>query len=64
LIFLGDLLHFELDFGKFCYKVFDIFEDLRKRAGKPAFHTPETKDKFHLRLSFLLKLSHFRQQQI
>ncbi|KAN0093584.1 hypothetical protein V8E51_016768 [Hyaloscypha variabilis] len=63
LIFLGDLIHFEIDFGEFCYKLFDIFEDLRKSAGKSAFHAPQTKDEIHKSLAFLLKLSYFRQQQ-
>lgn len=63
LIFLGDLIHFEINFGEFCYKLFDIFEDLRKSAGKSAFHTPQTKDEIHNGLAFLLKLSRFRQQQ-
>lgn len=63
LIFLGDLIHFEIDFGQFCYKLFDIFEDLRKNVGTPAFHTPQSKNEIHSRLDFLLKLSHFRQQQ-
>lgn len=63
LIFLSDMIHFELEFGEFCFKFVDIFEDLRKRAGKSTFHTPRTRDEFHQRVMFLLKLSHFRQQQ-
>jgi len=62
LIFLGNLIHFEIEFGEFCYKLFDTFDDLRKIAGKSAFHTPATKEQIHRRLEFLLKLSHFREQ--
>lgn len=63
LVFLGSLIHFEIEFGEFIYKLFDIFEDARKRAGKSVFHKPQTKDEILTRLAFLLKLSHFRQQQ-
>lgn len=63
LTFLGDLIHFEIELGEFCHKLFDKFEDLRKSAGRPAIHTRATKDKIHRRLEFLSKLSHFRQQQ-
>lgn len=63
LIFLGDLINFEIEFGEFVYKLFDIFEELRKSAGKAAFHKVQTKEDVLNRLAFLLKLSHFRKQQ-
>lgn len=63
LIFLSDLINFETELGQFCLELCDIFEDLRRRAALPDFHSTPEKDNLLQWLKFLLKLSRFRHNQ-
>lgn len=63
LIFLSDVINYEIELGQFCFELYDIFEDLRRKAALPDFHSAPEKDNFLHWLKFLLKLSHFRHSQ-
>ncbi|KAH7007009.1 hypothetical protein EDB80DRAFT_684262 [Ilyonectria destructans] len=63
LIFLSDLINYEIELGQFCLELYDIFEDLRRRATLPDFHSAPEKDNLLQWLKFLLKLSRFRHNQ-
>ncbi|KAL6399787.1 hypothetical protein AUP68_17194 [Ilyonectria robusta] len=63
LIFLSDLINYEIELGQFFLELYDIFEDLRRRATLPEFHSVPEKDNLLQWLKFLLKLSRFRYNQ-
>lgn len=64
LIFLANVLNFEVEFGTFCGRVFEVFEQLRERTGQGSFHTPRAKDEFQQHLAYCMDSSRFRQTQI
>lgn len=71
LIFLGNVLSFEMEFGMFCGRLFDVFEDLRGRISnnnkkeeeKGKYHSPRAKDEFHQHLAYFLDSSRCRLKQ-
>ncbi|KAH8680341.1 hypothetical protein BGZ61DRAFT_456584 [Ilyonectria robusta] len=63
LIFLSDLINYEIELGQFFLELYDIFEDLRRRTTLPEFHSVPEKDNLLQWLKFLLKLSRFRHNQ-
>lgn len=64
LIFLADVLNFEVEFGSFCGRLFDLLEELRERTGNEKFHTAQAKDEFRQHLAYCMNSSRFRQNQI
>ena len=63
LIFLGDLVNFELELGAFCGAVAGVFEQLRCTAGHAALQGAAARDDFHQCLAFLTKFSRLRLHQ-
>ena len=55
LIFLGDLVNFELEFGAFCGTVAGVVEQLRRSAGHAPLQGAPARDAFHQCLAFLIK---------
>lgn len=64
LIFLANVLNFEMEFGILCGRLFEVFEELRERTGEGNFHTPRARDEFHQHLTYCMNSSRFRQNQI
>ena len=63
LIFLANVLNFEMEFGAFCGRIFDVFEELRGRIGEGKFHTERARDEFQRNLAYCVDSSRFRQKQ-
>lgn len=63
LIFLANVLNFEMDFGTFCGRIFDVFEELRGRIGDGKFHTERARDEFQQHLAYCVDSSRSRQKQ-
>ena len=63
LIFLANVLNFEMEFGTFCGRLFEVFEELRERSGEGKFHTARARDEFQQHLAYCMDSSRFRQKQ-
>lgn len=63
LIFLANVLNFEMEFGTFCGRLFEVFEELRERTGQGKFHTARARDEFQQHLAYCMDNSRFRQKQ-
>ncbi|KAH8791050.1 hypothetical protein BGZ57DRAFT_875105 [Hyaloscypha finlandica] len=63
LIFLGDMLSFEMEFGTFCTRLLDTFEGLRKQNGMDPYHSVADKDGSQQNLSYWMNISRFRYNQ-
>jgi len=63
LIFLANLLNFEVDFGAFCEKALGIFEELHQKRSKFPFHSDRMKSSYQQRLAYLVNDSELRQRQ-
>lgn len=64
LIFLGDFMNYELEFGEFCLKLSRLLVDLREKASiQQPLYALQTTDNFNQDLEFLINLTRFRQNQ-
>lgn len=63
LIFLANVLNFEMEFGAFCGRIFDVFEELRERVEGGKFHTERARDEFQRHLAYCVDSGRFRQKQ-
>lgn len=63
LIFLSDMLYFELKLGVFCRDMFDVFEGLRKELDMDPFHNKRSQSDFQQNLEWSINMSEQRQRQ-
>src|SRR5882724_8439955 len=63
LIFLGDMLNFELEFGTFCTRLLDSFEGLPKKRGMDPYYSVVGKDTSQQNLDHWMNLSQFCHNQ-
>lgn len=63
LIIFTNVLNFEIEFGSFCGRLFEVFEELRERNGDGKFHTDKARDGFRQHLAYCMNDSRFRQNQ-
>jgi hypothetical protein len=64
LIFLDDMLRFELQLGTFITDVVQVFENLRTRAGDAQFHSARSRDGLQQHVDYCINSSQFRKNQI